>query len=134
MKVSKTEPTVEEIVTALRMCGRGVTILTTCRKCHLADGWNGTFTMPDGQPCYDRLDLIAADALERLNDFQSSQCAKLLEAVAELRAQLPVRCVECEYTSLSKDGVRWCRLSPGLDGDRKDTDFCSYGVRKELST
>ena len=43
-----------------------------------------------------------------------------------------VRCGECKYLAteaIGEDG--WCENPDGLDNIAKQTDFCSYGERKE---
>lgn len=80
----------------------------------------------------------AADQLERLNDFQKSQCMKLMEKIVvleskneRLKAEKPVRCGECIHFDF---GVEFaCRCKNGIAQDSwvgKD-DFCSYGERRD---
>lgn len=82
------EPMVEEIKTALRACAVSEPGETyPCEECYLhsmsRDGYLST-----GQTCFMRLALDAVTLIDRLNDFEHSQCARLLEEIGRMRAGL----------------------------------------------
>lgn len=62
----------------------------------------------------------------QLNDFEKSNIASLLKKYAEV-----VFCEECEYCKTKKAGIRWCRLSQGLDMDLKPGTGCTRGRKRE---
>lgn len=86
---------------------------------------------PKEQTEQDALEVICADCkmgqfvcdilneYNRLNDFDNSQCKKVMEKYAGF-----VRCNQCEY------GSRHCRMIAGLPMELSDSDGCSRGKEK----
>lgn len=83
--------TEEELAKALRLCAEktknGETCVTGQKDCPFG------VTVMD---CTERMNLAAADALEKLNDFEHSQCAKLLADNARLAEKLAVKSEQLE--------------------------------------
>lgn len=136
------EPTVEQITAELRCTDAPDTpngLGCANKKCRYRD--------VDGACDITSMCFDAANLIDRLNDFQNSQCAKLLSRITELEAQLAesqrreraavevVRCKDCRW----KDTVL-CRASKSVKYDlrrEKHTyhtcmepdGFCSIGER-----
>lgn len=83
------DPTVEQIKHALRACAVAPPAGTyPCETCYLYDLRDKYGYMSTGRTCFEHLALDACALIARLNDFEHSQCAKLLEEVGRLRAEL----------------------------------------------
>ena len=85
----------------------------------------------------------AADQLERMNDFQNSQCTKLMEKIAvleseneRLKAEKPVQCGECihifERHYEDEFEPPYIKYGCKYRGNYQVflNDFCSYGERQ----
>lgn len=72
MNAQQIDPTVKELVKALKACAK-----EECGGCYLRQFSKDGF-MSTGETCFAHLALDAAEKLMELNDFENSQCAKLL--------------------------------------------------------
>lgn len=82
------EPTVDQITAALRLCAVEEPSKTyPCEQCYLYP-YSKDGRMSTGRTCFEHLALDTCQLINRLNDFQNSQCAKLLARITALEAQL----------------------------------------------
>lgn len=78
-------PAVDDIINALRLCAVETPAESPpCEGCYLfplsKDG-----RMSTGQTCFTHLMLDTIDLINRLNNFEHSQCAQLLKDIARLK-------------------------------------------------
>lgn len=93
MKGGKIEVTPGMLETALRRCAKGWGppldgVEGICDDCYLIQNnlvSNGH--MSTGETCFKYLAMDVIDCIHRLNDFQNSQCAKLLEKMEQIKIE-----------------------------------------------
>lgn len=82
------EPTVDQITAALRLCAVEEPSKTyPCEQRYLYP-YSKDGRMSTCRTCFEHLVLDTCQLINRLNDFQNSQCAKLLARITALEAQL----------------------------------------------
>ena len=61
----------------------------------------------------------------KINDFEDSKLYKVMEKYQNI-----VLCKECRYRAHCDDGeFDWCRLGAGLDGNLREGEGCSRGIK-----
>lgn len=61
----------------------------------------------------------------KINDFEDSELYKIMTKHRNI-----VLCKECQYRAHCNDGeFEWCRLGAGLDGNLREGEGCSRGIK-----
>ena len=61
----------------------------------------------------------------KINDFENSELYKIMTKHRNI-----VLCKECQYRAHCNDGeFDWCRLGAGLDGNLREGEGCSRGIK-----